>query len=392
MKRIEDFIDLATERNMAVMMQFGLQKETRAIKSDKEYAGRENVQKRAERIILAIRRHLEVWKQCSEAFKDKSYLFAMTPFIECHIFDGAFPAKRSDVVPHFDYLVREFPWLKGARDQKEALNLLYHEFTRIYRKHNPQRVMGYKPYGVGGIRDFPAGGKGKEGIELYSLPGVDDKVFSVGADFLDFPFGNDSDTTYQIAIMPMSHTEVAYYDWNINEEHTNKEIIEISLQKPRMAKLWRKQTGIEIFNDHGYWRASKASSDKAINHSKKKGKEIRTYTNEQAAEGLKNILVWSAVNRIPFTAIQISGFIVPGDGSLISEDTDINKLTGPLKDTTGLSGKELRAAKSANSRIIKERETWKKKKETALYVIRAYRDAATIAARWKAKGGNPNRD
>jgi hypothetical protein len=377
---------------MAVMMQFGLQKETRAIKSDKEYAGRGNVQKRAERIILAIRRHLEVWKQCSEAFKDKSYLFAMAPFIECHIFDGAFPAKRSDVVPHFEYLVKEFPWLKGAKDQKEALNLLYHEFTRIYRKHNPQRVMGYKPYGVGGLREFPAGGKGKEGIKVYSLPGVDDKVFSVGADSLDFPFGDDSGTSYQIAIMPMSHTEVAYYDWNINKEHTNEEIIEISLQKPNMAKLWRKQRGVEIFNDHGYWRVGKASSDKAVKHAAKKGKKVHTYTNEQAAEGLKNILVWSAMNRIPFTAIQISGFIMADDGSLISEDTDIKKLTEPLKDTTGLSGKELRAAKSANAKRLKAQEEWKERKARALAIISAYRQAAAEVSRWKAQGGNPNRD
>jgi hypothetical protein len=392
MKRIEDFIDLATERNMAVMMQFGLQKETRAIKRDEKYAGKDNAQKRAERIILAIRRHLEVWKQCSEEFKNKSYLFAMAPFIECHIFDGAFPAKRSDSTPHFDYLVKEFPWLKGAKDQKEALNLLYHEFTRIYREHNPQRVMGYKPYGVGGIRDFPAGGKGKEGVKLYSLPGVGDKVYSVGADFLDFPFGDDSGTTHQIAIMPMPHTEVAYYDWNINKEHSNKDIIEISLRKPRIAKLWRKKTGIEIFNDHGYWRASKASSEKAINHSKKKGKEIRTYTNEQAAEGLKNILVWSAMNRIPFTAIQISGFIIPQDGSLIRADTKISKITGPLKDTTGISGKELKLAKSENAKRLKAQEEWKKRKARALAIISAYREATAEVARWKAQGGDPNRD
>jgi hypothetical protein len=188
----------------------------------------------------------------------------------------------------------------------------------------------------------------------------------------------------------MSHTEKIFYDWNINKEFTNEQIKHLSLLAPRAVAAWRKRTGIEVYNDHGYWRKRKAEGGKTLKSVEEKGRTLYTYTLKQAKEGLKNILLWSGQNRIPYSTVHVNQYLIPDTGKLVTKDMDpYAGIPDPLP-TEGLTGKELRSAQNHNESILKEKKEAVERKENALSIISAYREARRQLDEWKAAGGDPS--
>jgi hypothetical protein len=365
LQRIGDCIDFATEQNMAVMLQFGFDdRENRAKVMGKDLAARK------EGITSIWNKYITVWEQCSVAFKDKSYLFAMAPFIECHSFDGVFD-DRNKGPGAYSLLIKDFPWIEGAKDKLELLLRFNHLLTRIYRKHNPKRIMGYKGMGRG------APPIGVKNLYLKSLGRPLLTTKKGQPEFpLTFPFGDDPDTTYQMAIMPMSHTERQYWDWDINKERTNEEILEDARFLPRAVALWSKESGISVFNDHGFWVHGKEGRTKL---SVKRPPGSGPITLHQAYIGLRDALIFAERSNIPYAAIQINSFLTP-DGKLEPEKLDISDLTRQKVPTEGLTGKELKRAESVNKKLQNEIENRRLRHINSQAIIKAYRDAAAITA------------
>jgi hypothetical protein len=362
MARLHRAIDGAVQHDITVMMQFGLDSRKSGIHS-------EDPQERLAGIKKVLRTYLITWEQCSIAFKDKSYLFAMAPFIEFHTFRGVFAGKRQKALEGgLAELVKEFSWLEGAQSETDATNKMYDHMIRIYRKHNPKRIMGFKAPGVGAPRF-----RWPKGVDFAKL-GYEEHVEIPADKRLTFPYGDDPDTTYQIAIMPMSHTARGYWDWGINSEKSNEHIVRDSQFTPNAVAAWRDRKGLEVFNDHGYWARRKAGI--AEKKPKNKNREIRQLTVKQSAIGLRDILVWSARNRIPFAAVQIRSFLNL-DGSLVSE-RDLAAVEKDIVSTEGLSGKELQTAQEKNQRIKTAIANRRSQIKESLAIIGAYREAAAI--------------
>jgi hypothetical protein len=384
-KRMSTFIDLATSRGITVMLQFGLGQSLEDLEGFDitEYEDKE---------VMGVAGHIKirerVWEHASRIFKDKSYLLAMCPFIEPHLWQTVYPSTsgKGRARKNRGYLLeKEFPWLKGAKHGGEALNLLYDHFCRIFRKYNPKRIMGFKGNGVGGPK-IPMYGKG--GSPRHDLTMDDVKLPMI---HMDYPYGDDTDTTYQIAVVPMSHNQKRFYDWNVNKHYTNEQIIKYSEIMPNAVARWRAQTGIEIYNDHGYWRKRKADGSKAES-AREEGRVVPRFTLEQCIAGQVWDFLWHGKNRIPYTAIHAT-YLIPGTGKLVTEDTDPYAVFG-IEDpvpTEGLSGKELKSAEKHNASIPKMKKEAEEWKENALAIIKAYREARRQLDAWKAAGGDPSK-
>jgi hypothetical protein len=179
-----------------------------------------------------------------------------------------------------------------------------------------------------------------------------------------------------MAIMPMSHAERQYWDWDINKERPNEEILEDAFFLPRAVALWSKESGISVFNDHGFWVHGKEGRTK---FSVKKPPGSGSITLQQATIGLRDALTIAERNDIPYAAIQINSFLTR-DGELAPEKLDISDLTKQMVTTEGLTGKELKKATSNNNKLQKEIEEKRLRHLNAQAIIKAYRDAAAAAA------------
>ncbi len=213
---VGNMIDDFTDRGMAICLMVSF--EDANVKTMPEYVKQ---------------RHLNGWRQLSEAYKDKSHLLAMCPVIEFHGWEY-YEDENGDM--------QEYP----KEVYQDSLNWLYDSLTVIFRQYNPTRIMSYKPWG-----------SSKRG-ELETL---------------GFPFGNDpapdsGKPFYYIASMSGSYGMGEWFKWSpdINPD-TLKLIKEQTMRAGDVtgtkdrgihhALNYRNTTGINFWIDHwdpAFWK------------------------------------------------------------------------------------------------------------------------------------------
>ncbi|MFC1765994.1 hypothetical protein ACFL6U_28445 [Planctomycetota bacterium] len=163
-----------------------------------------------------LEKYFAVWEQFCETFKDKSHLLAMNPVIESHLWQPD-PDKRT----HY--------------------NGFLNECTKIFRRHNPTRIISYKPWGAASRFEFES---------------------------LDLPFkGNEQG--YFVCSGSGSYGLGQWWDYGIWSEYTLKDLLwQMMTQGKGKAEYglhhaleFRKRTGIEFWVDHWHWSRDNRWSD-----------------------------------------------------------------------------------------------------------------------------------
>ncbi|TRX66096.1 MULTISPECIES: hypothetical protein [Carboxylicivirga] len=212
-KFLSAIIDDLTARNMAICLQYDcLKKEESKAMTRQTWA-----------------KYLSTWEQLCIAFKDKSHLLAMCPVIEFH---------------GFEYLRKKAIKTKDI-SYKQALvdstNVFYTKCTEIFRRHNPTRIMSYKPWG-----------------SAKTLPFHE----------LDFPYANDPADPSEGYYVASGSGAYGMGEWELYSAADAVKKDELVFQMLTAGKgkeelgiayavKWREQTGIQFWIDHwepDYWK------------------------------------------------------------------------------------------------------------------------------------------
>jgi hypothetical protein len=313
---IEDHVDMVLAEGFALMMQvnFTIGSERNAILEStrwgKEWQERNRIKDEDER-LERMRRMVLVdvaaaparWEQLCQRLAVKSHRLAMCPVIECHLFEPEWMDFR-DQLNVDDYM----PWLPKGASSIEAYRSYLAECTRIFRKYNPTRIIGHKGYVSSSNKGVPESayrqymsqsqlaalesqGKGRKKLKKG---GHDDPeaLLPNSSDALNWPIGGDPAPgsglpTYYIAIITTSHPSGPWWDWDVNKEFSNEEILEGAALNYKFIDKWRTKTGIEVFSDH--WLPNRHDED--VDYEKMPEKLQKRFES-QTAQGIRAPL-WS---------------------------------------------------------------------------------------------------
>jgi hypothetical protein len=254
---LEKIIDAFMEQDMSLMLQINAF-HNKDHKTEKGH-------------LIGLKRNYSLWEQLCKAFKDKSHNLAMAPMIEAH---------------HFDWMGK-----KNMDKQWDAYHKFLDKCTVIFRKYNPTRLMGYKPY---------LSAKGPSFMSTKDpYPGP------LGE--LKFPYGNDphfksGKPFYYIAIFAAPFPG-PWFDWGTFKHYTKEEIIELTYKNQlKPVAKFQKETGIQTFEDHWYIRGHKQRNNRkdmemAEKYPDKHTRQIETI--EQSLERMEYVYRFYKKYKIP---------------------------------------------------------------------------------------------
>jgi hypothetical protein len=192
-----------------------------------------------------VNKKKNIWRQFCKGTKGMSDRLALTPYIEGHFLSSTWWWSYAAEVPD---LTKDHPWIVPGESQVTWDNW-GDILQKVLREYQLTRIFGWKGHGASKL--------GKKKVSQHPL------LLKYR-----FPYGDDKDTRYQMAVMANPYTSGPLEDWNINKKYSNKEILSLSYDKEPEWNLiaeWSLKNNMGVWCDHWYTAATK---DNAGRHSR----------------------------------------------------------------------------------------------------------------------------